>query len=358
MRQVTQGTARGAAIAKVVNIAPTALVIDDGSLGHLCGLLQELHVDFRHLRGDARTAFKEPRCLLATTAAIGTRLRDRRSRQDSTWLVFVRGTSRSQRGLLQQGFDMMIPERVHRPTLQHLLRSALYQGTNTQKVRRVPVGQKVAFRGALRRERGVLVDLSPRGCRLLTACPPARGRGVVVYLGSQDESLAPLAVKGHVIRTAPASCEGGGSDESSVALSFDPMKPQQRSRLKQILCERLEGPVPWPDDAPAPEAALPTPLRHVTRVPLDLEVTAVLHDGLTLLRARDVSEHGMRVDPNPHLPRGIRLTVAIPVGPREEPVVVEGQIVRDDGDRGLAIRFDPLRGESLRRLRTLIASAG
>lgn len=358
VRRVTLSAARGAAIANVVSISSSALVIDDGSLGHLCALLHELHVDFRHVRGDARTPFKEPRCLLATTAAIGARLRGRRSRQDSTWLVFMRGTSRSQRGLLQQGFDMMIPERVHRPTLQHLLRGALYQGANTQRVRRVPVGQAVAFGGALRRERGVLVDLSPRGCRLLTARPPARGRGVVVYLASQDESLAPLAVKGQVIRTSTASREGGGGDESSVAVSFDPLKPQQRSRLKQILYERLEGPVAWPDGAPAPEATLPTPQRLLARVSLDLDVTAVLQDGLTPLRARDMSESGMRVDPHPRLPCGLRLTVAIPIGAREEPVVIQGQIARDDGDRGLAIHFDPLRGESLRRLRTLIASSG
>lgn len=357
MSQVTQGAARGAVIANQMATAPTALVIDDGTLGHLCALLQELRVDFRHVRGDALTAFKEPSSLLATTAAIGARLRGLRQHQDSTWLVFMRGASRSQRGLLQQGFDMAIPERVHRPTLQHLLRNALYQGANTQRVRRVPVGQEVAFRGALKREHGVLIDLSPRGCRLLTENPPARGRGVVVQLTGQDDSLPPLALKGQVIRAVSAAHEGGERDESSVAVSFDPLKPRQRACLKQMLLERLGGPVPWPEDARGPAAAAPSPQRNALRVSLDLEVTAVLRDGLTSLRVRDVSENGMRVDPSPKLPRGIRLTVAIPISAREEPLVVEGQIARDDGDRGLAIRFDPLRGESLRRLRTLISSA-
>jgi hypothetical protein len=173
----------------------------------------------------------------------------------------------------------------------------------------------------------------------------------------RDESLAPLALKGQVVRTISAVREGGDSDESSVAVCFDPLKPRQRARLKEILLERVGGPVAWPDDAPTPAAAEPSPQRNALRVRLDLQVTAVLRDGLTALRARDVSENGMRVDPSPALPRGIRVTVAIPISAREEPLVVEGRVARDDGDRGLAIRFDPLRGESLRRLRTLISSA-
>ncbi len=61
-----------------------------------------------------------------------------------------------------------------------------------------------------------------------------------------------------------------------------------------------------------------------------------------VLVGRDISSRGMRVDHTEALSLGQELRIAIHVPARETPLVVEGRVDRDDGARGLVLRFAEL----------------
>jgi len=53
---------------------------------------------------------------------------------------------------------------------------------------------------------------------------------------------------------------------------------------------------------------------------------------------------------------GARVDLAIQVSAREEPFLVEAMVVRDDGESGLALRFEWIAPESQARLLSLVAN--
>jgi hypothetical protein len=90
----------------------------------------------------------------------------------TTWIAFVPGESKTQRTLLQKaGFDFLVREPVHPIALRVLLQRALFSGAEARRTPRVACGHAVTYKTGLWRQRGTLVDLSLRGCRLLTAKP-------------------------------------------------------------------------------------------------------------------------------------------------------------------------------------------
>ena len=58
-----------------------------------------------------------------------------------------------------------------------------------------------------------------------------------------------------------------------------------------------------------------------------------------MLFARDLSVGGVRVDPRPDLMVGDRFGLVLYDALFSESVVVDAEVLRDDGDRGLALRF-------------------
>ena len=53
----------------------------------------------------------------------------------------------------------------------------------------------------------------------------------------------------------------------------------------------------------------------------------------------DLSREGMRIQPDSELSIGDTVRLAIEAGGRVEPVVVNAEVARDDGERGLGLRF-------------------
>jgi hypothetical protein len=85
----------------------------------------------------------------------------------------------------------------------------------------------------------------------------------------------------------------------------------------------------------------------------DHRVVALGDEATRVLLGRDISTGGMRVDPHPGLSVGDRLELALHAGARSEPLVVEAVVQRDDGDRGLVLRFagdDPPVASALERV--------
>jgi hypothetical protein len=85
-------------------------------------------------------------------------------------------------------------------------------------------------------------------------------------------------------------------------------------------------------------------------------VVALGQQAARVLIGRDLSVGGMRVDRAPNLQPGQVLQLAIHVSAGETPLVVRAEIVRDDGERGFALRFCDLSNSAERYLAKMVGA--
>jgi len=354
-----------------------ALVVDDGELHVARAVLNQLGVPFTHLRGE-HVVKKLPDAgrLLVITARLAVALGVSRTRpkpgEPPFWLAFSPSESKSQRRLLRQaGFDYTIPEQVHPASLRLLMARALYEGENTQRVHRVPFGGEATVVTTLRRHKVVLVDVSPRGCRLLTSKPPKKGSHITLQVPCEEAT--PLQLEGTVVRTAPGLGEGGRANETAVGVRFDSIQGETREQLKALLSEGKGGPKSYgPTDPPSEAAASPpeqasrtaevppsavdAPAPEAPRVVEDeLRVDAFSAGRTRVLVGRDLTEGGMRIDARDGLEVGERLRLALPIVEREEPLIIEAHVARNEGER-LLLLFDWMDPLHQARLRQFVGS--
>ena len=85
------------------------------------------------------------------------------------------------------------------------------------------------------------------------------------------------------------------------------------------------------------------------------ESVDVFRTGTTrVLVSRDLSEERLRVEPGSGLQVGAQLKLALPIGKREKPVLIEAHVARDKGPKGMVIFFDWMDQAGRRRLKQLI----
>ncbi len=394
--------------------SPKNLLIDDGELDLVRALFVELGVDYEEVQGSkAQPALSLPTALLVTTAPFAASLKLNRTRtkrpDEPTWLAFIEADSRTQSRLLRDaGFDFIVPQRVHPAALRLLLARGCFDGDDTQKVTRVAFGGEITFGPTLRRRKAIMIEISPRGCRFLTSRPPKVDARFAIQIPRDHRGSFEL--DGRVVRLAPGRQEGGLENETAVGFRFAPLKPEQVEQLKGILIERLAGPLPLPSGVPvirpvAPQprfrtgsSSVPLPPATVPQRPLaplgpdeaptlpalrmrprrlmpvdappeppsepgpqrlpralfEREVAAICAGGTRVLLGRDLSEQGMRVERHAKLKLGERVRIVIHAAAREEPLLVEAHVDRDDGTAGMVLRFDFVETADLGRLRRLI----
>jgi hypothetical protein len=329
----------------------------------------------------------------------------RGGREKSVRIAVLDRHARSLRSLVRRaGVDLVVRRPVHPTALRLLLLHALYRGPE-RRSRRVAVGAGVRFRiGLLRRRAGVLADLSMRGCQILSPQPVRVGQNIVVWIPDAANEGRSFAVRGVVVRTleTPSGERGFGVDFGKVGKSVAPL-------LKASVTAHVEGPtvcapgldVTQPLLGP-PAAAAPADAessndpgettangyrvggsgrRERVRAPIDFvggiggatgdgadrrgaarhsyvgrRVVALDEEAARVLIGRDLSVGGMRVDHAPNLAVGQRLQIAIHVAAGQTPLVVQAEIVRDDGSRGFAMRFVDLDDAASRYLGKMVDS--
>ncbi len=339
---------------------PSILLVDDGELGLVHELLEELDVPFQHIRAaDRETPLPEPEHLLVTTWQRAELHQLRRGVSSLTsravWMAFVASEEPADRTSLQlKGFDFLVREPVHPMALRLLLLRALYSGDDKRRVRREAFGYQVEFESSHGTASGTLTDLSARGCRLFTQEPPRKEESIRIRIPAEVAGGEVLELPGTVLRTGPATSEGGDEGDTSLGINFEPLDAELRKRLRVVLIERSSGPAVLPVGQIAPEPAEEGSRRKQPRSSYGSTIMAMSEGAAYALLGIDLSEGGMRVEPNSELAVGDRLRLAI--HPRTEPFLVEAIVVRDDGAKGMALNFEWVEPGAEENLRALVQS--
>ena len=337
--------------------------------------------------------------VLVTTARYAKSERLGRARAKSVRIAVLDRNSRTLRTLMRRsGVDLVVRRPVHPTALRLLLVHSLYRGPE-RRSRRVAVGAPVRFRAGLRRREAVLADLSLRGCLLLTRHGVRVGQGIVVWIPDPATDGRSFAVRGKIVRVLAGDEPGFGVDFGKVARAIVP-------QLKAAVAAHLDGPAAGSREtvspaiaraqaapAPTPDAGSTQPIgyrdtgsvrREVVRAHTDFaggiasdaasaeegderrrasrhaytgrRVVALGEQAARVLIGRDLSVGGMRVDRAPNLEPGQVLQLAIHVSAGETPLVVRAEILRDDGDRGFALRFCDLSTSAERYLTKMVGA--
>lgn len=385
------------------------LLLDDGELDSLADLLDRSSTPYQRLRGgEIPDELEPPTQLLVATprhaGKVGATSSPESADCTPVRIIVAAEDSISMRAMMRErGFHYLVRLPAHPEVWRLLIQRSLYQGSERRAEIRLPVGSKIDLHDsatasdlAPASRRALLVDLSNRGCHLVTSTRLALDASVSFQLADGTGTSEAGTISGRVVRTTPvASGEQSAAERHSCAVLFDIDLPESaRRRVAEMINARMTGPetlVPHP----ALTASLPTipspefpglALNDETDPPVstDLEVdfcvaamksdsetsanrrgqprgaymgeVAVMHPKQThVLIGRDLSAEGMRVEALPGLEIGDRMRIALYGACDAEPMLVAAEVARDDGAHGLALRFVGVSRETSRALEKLVA---
>jgi hypothetical protein len=270
--------------------------------------------------------------------------------------------------LRRAGIDMVVRRPVHPAALRLLILHCLYRGPERRRSPRVSVGTPVVFRTGLRRRNAILADLSMTGGRLLCRQELDRGQKLSLRIPTESGRKRTLRIEAAVLRVGPSEVEG----VNAVALTFARESRRVLEKLRELLKEYARGPATLSaDEALALQDLRVDDLAGSTAANDDTEgdderrrnprreyvqhVIALGTEAGKVLVGRDISLGGMRVDPHTELLLGDKLKVGLHLQAREKPLVVNAQVTRNDGDRGLVLQFRDLEEETATYLRSMIS---
>lgn len=385
---------------------PAVMLLDDGELSTVAQLLDRSQISYHRPRGAAiGDEIGPPLNLLISTPRHAGKVR-LGSPQGAgpgrpVRIIAVDEDSPSLRRMLRNmGFHLLVRLPVHDEVWRLLIQRALYQGDERRRDTRLPMGSQIsvaslaAQRATTRNERdSILVDISNRGCHIICDEAFETGTRVTFTLDAATTGYQALELSGKVLRTSP--WQGDGSAKYGCAVVFDPdLDDSKRLTLARMINSRISGPLSL---APPCPSALSLPSCDSTALPglllddetdppvtaefeVELEMSNVSLDpgaqadrrkdrradylqrievesaGVTsVLMGRDLSSNGMCVEYFADAEIGARLKLAI-YGPSEsEPLYLDAEIIRDDGERGIGLRFCDLAREPAEQLEKFVA---
>ena len=323
------------------------VVIDEGELTAIEILLRSLGAATHRMRWGAQTepfAWEAPPRLVIVSArvALAVSLSDAVLGSGALGIAVCDSDASTLRAQLRrQGYDLAVQRSAHPATLRLLLASLLFQKRERRAARRRAFGAPIRFWRGFRRTHGVLLELSPKNASLLLPQALPAGTRLTVRLAATHAAGRALALPAVVARSSPA--EVG----ALVAVRFSQLAPRKSARLEALVKQlELSGPVPQPTGRRAFDGALRerprSERRGGARVPLAQQAlalderTGVARD---VLFGSDLSLGGMRIEPHPQLARGAQLRLALQPPGGAPPVTLAAEVARDDGERGLVLRF-------------------
>jgi hypothetical protein len=326
---------------------PRSLLIHDGELADVSALLASLEIPFvERLGAESQDDRQMSWDLVIASAKRILDLQLPNSSVPPTQIAILAHDARTLRSSLRRtGTTLMVRRPVHPAALRALVVHSLYRGPEKRRSTRVNVGAQVRIKVGWRPRPALLVDLSVSGCRLMTDRPADPGSPFRLLLARELTGGRAIALNATVVDCTSSRDPSLGRFVTSA--SFAGMNARLHAQLQFVVNRHAEGPAvcagaPRIAAAPSPETAQPA-LAPASADALDEEAARVL-------MGRDLSRGGMRVDPHPLLAVGMNLRLAVHAETREAPLILHAVVDRDEGERGLMLRFRDLSAELSRYL--------
>jgi hypothetical protein len=337
------------------SIAPEAIVIDDGELDDVVGVLAELGVktERQSPRDDSLPAsWMRPQHLLVVTAkrALKLRLPLGAESQRFTSVSVADSNARMVCSAVRRlGYHYAVSRPIHPLALSMLFRQAVFPHTENRAVPREILGCSVHWWCGWGRKRpGVILDMSMASCQLLVQEAVALRSAVKIRIPEGIASGGAFTLTGEIIRSRR------GADGTRVVVSFRDLSDAVSVRLQHALA--LPGPcrmtggllMPAGGSAIAPKSdraereATAVDRRRGARSAMRQEVVALEYRTSQVkhvLVSSDLSVHGMRVEAHPALALGDQMDLVLYEDSEGAPLVLSAEVARDDGRLGWWCRF-------------------
>jgi len=385
------------------------LLIDDGELDGVAGLLESQGRAFLRFRGTAIPRdIPPPQDLLIVTPRRMDRVRRGSPREAAPGcplriIAANEDSSAMRRRLRAAGAQLLVRLPTDDEIWRLLIARALYRGHERRQDPRINIGSPVSVSDAgpgIAPPQTMLIDVSNRGCRLHTTghfCIDEPLAFTISPTGEDwDGDEEGLRVRGRIRRIIQNSGEPG----QMIAMTFDDDLPRHvRSGLARLINRWASGPsaslrrppVGAPAIPPCQLSSLPDLLlddetdppvssqskiqvrfsadaepetdtstavgdrRGDPRGQFDSTVVAESCDGPMVLLGRDLSPGGMRVEAVSELRLGDQFRLALHGPGAIPPLIVHAEVVRDDGPDGFALTFLDVDTQTTRQIEKLVA---
>ena len=346
-----------------VSDAPSVLVLDDGELERLQQVLEQLGADFVRLSGEGiPPEVESPRDLLITSGrramSMPRVVSGAGTAPNPFWVCIYDQDFRPLRERLRSlGVHFLIRGEVDASSVQLFLLQLLHRGAERRRCRRIPLHCEMELEIGSDQRKVQLVEISGETCRFVTDRDIPGGASVILRLPPSLTDGESYDLTGRRIRAA--ACESSdGEPALAIVVGFRNLEAEVKAQLEALLAGSQKGTQVTPlADEPmseaAPEEQEPSPdvaseqalpetwdpardgerRRHQRRV-YDRRVEALrwsTDEGPRVALGKDLSRSGVRVVTSSRPRVGAHVTLALYGGPREEPVVVEAEVVRVDG---------------------------
>jgi c-di-GMP-binding flagellar brake protein YcgR len=336
------------------------LLVHDGELADVRALLAELGLPFAERRGALAQGDLEQRWGLAMATPRRIALLKFADPAPACIAICDRDSRTLRTSLKRSGIELVVRRPVHRAALRGLILHALYRGPERRRDARVAIGAPVAYRGVLRRHRAILADLSLGGCHLVCERAVGEGRGIHLLVPSELTGGGAFGVRARVLR---ARQDHGGSHH--ISARFEKLGERKRALLRAVVERFAEGPAVLDAESasapvaasPVAEAAEPQAPAAIAAAPASARRDVSLDEqAARVLLGREISISGMRVDRDALLRVGQDVRLALHVASLDAPLVVTARVHRDEGKRGMVLRFHALSPADTRHLHALLES--
>jgi hypothetical protein len=371
-----------------VSDAPSVLILDDGELERLQWVLERLGADFERFRGeDIPSELAPPRDLLITSGRRAMRMPRIAAPPEGIaapfWVCIYDIDFRPLRERLKAlGVHFLIHGEVDADAVRLFLLQLLHRGAERRRCRRIPVECEVELEVGVDRRKVKLVEISGETCRFVADQDIPSGARVTLRLPTSLTGGAPYDLSARRVR-ASACTASSGALALSIVVGFADLEPEARAQLDRLLAGEQRGtrvtplaeeplmtfdeealaavePAVSSDDAteswdPLRDGERREHPRHV----YDRRVEALRwndDEGPRVALGKDLSLSGVRVVTSSRPQVGAHVTLALYGAPREEPVVLEAEVVRVSGAES-SLRFVGLRERERQQL-VKLAGAG
>lgn len=371
--------------------APSVLLLDDGELDHVHRMLKRIGADYVRLQGrKIGSSVQAPRDLLIASCQrtldmphLETPPADPNG---PTWVcVHSQDFLPLRERLKNLGVHYLVHSALDAESLRLFLLQVLHGGPDRRSHPRLPLGDPIRYAlagGPF--EPAKLADLSLETCRILSPCTAAPDQEVHVVLPEKLGGGERLELRGQVLRCA--ECESrSGQPVFSIVVRLSGLDAEERAQIERVVRGEQIGTRVTPLAARAARDAQPLDVeaRHEAAEPgagvaeppaAEAPLTAVERrrhgrreydrrvyvfdfddsDASHVAIGHDLSPEGVRIVGVTGLEVGTRARLALYGGRREEPVVIEAKVLRDDGDAGLTFRFEALGEDQQKGLAKLL----